>query len=196
MWLCKASYHAVDDLHLLCTTTLFRAILAAQTVGYQAHILASGSILRSSCGYALDMETSSAAGRLAMLAGHLVEPVKSQLQHPDSHMSQQADRGLQRNNTSSEEESRPAPGGGRGTLTVVDNRTGRKYTVGWVCWAPLEQKRAAESRKARGARLHGRFARCACMQLEVSDGGTINAQTLKQIKAGGDGVGLRTYDPG
>ena len=26
-------------------------------------------------------------------------------------------------------EERPAPGGGRGTLTVVDNRTGKKYTV-------------------------------------------------------------------
>lgn len=34
------------------------------------------------------------------------------------------------------------------------------------------------------------------MQLEVSEGGTLNAQALKQIKAGGDGVGLRTYDPG
>lgn len=34
------------------------------------------------------------------------------------------------------------------------------------------------------------------MQLEISEGGTLNAQALKQIKAGGDGVGLRTYDPG
>jgi hypothetical protein len=33
-------------------------------------------------------------------------------------------------------------------------------------------------------------------QLEISEGGTLNAQALKQIKAGGDGVGLRTYDPG
>jgi citrate synthase len=33
-------------------------------------------------------------------------------------------------------------------------------------------------------------------QLEVSEGGTISAQALKQITAGGDGVGLRTYDPG
>jgi len=57
-------------------------------------------------------------------------------------------------------EERPAPGGGRGTLTVVDNRTGKKYT------------------------------------LEISEGGTVNASQLKQIKAGGDGVGLRTYDPG
>lgn len=58
------------------------------------------------------------------------------------------------------EEARPAPGGGRGTLTVLDNRTGKKYTI------------------------------------EVTDGGTINASALKQITAGGDGVGLRTYDPG
>lgn len=27
------------------------------------------------------------------------------------------------------EDVRPAPGGGKGTLTVVDNRTGKKYTV-------------------------------------------------------------------
>lgn len=27
------------------------------------------------------------------------------------------------------DEERPAPGGGRGTLTVVDNRTGKQYTV-------------------------------------------------------------------
>jgi hypothetical protein len=33
-------------------------------------------------------------------------------------------------------------------------------------------------------------------QLEISDGGTINATALKKITAGGDGVGLRTYDPG
>lgn len=31
-------------------------------------------------------------------------------------------------NTSLQAE-RPLPGGGRGTLTVVDNRTGKKYTV-------------------------------------------------------------------
>lgn len=61
---------------------------------------------------------------------------------------------------STEDETRPAPGGGRGTLTVLDTRSGKKYT------------------------------------LEISEGGTINAQALKQIKAGGDGVGLRTYDPG
>jgi citrate synthase len=33
-------------------------------------------------------------------------------------------------------------------------------------------------------------------QIEVSEGGTIPAAALKKITAGGDGVGLRTYDPG
>lgn len=30
---------------------------------------------------------------------------------------------------------------------------------------------------------------------QVDEYGTIPANSLKQIKAGGDGVGLRTYDP-
>lgn len=34
------------------------------------------------------------------------------------------------------------------------------------------------------------------LQLEISEGGTIKADALKAIKAGGDNVGLRTYDPG
>lgn len=34
-----------------------------------------------------------------------------------------------RKETDSAEEQRPAPGGGRGTLTVLDNRSGKKYTV-------------------------------------------------------------------
>jgi hypothetical protein len=34
------------------------------------------------------------------------------------------------------------------------------------------------------------------LQLDISESGTLNAQSLKQIKAGGDGVGLRVYDPG
>ena len=55
---------------------------------------------------------------------------------------------------------RPTPGGGPGTLTVVDNRTGKSY------------------------------------QVAISDHGTIKAADLKQIVAGGDGVGLRTYDNG
>jgi hypothetical protein len=35
-----------------------------------------------------------------------------------------------------------------------------------------------------------------CPQLNISEGGTLNASELKQIKAGGDNVGLRAYDPG
>lgn len=45
-------------------------------------------------------------------------------------------------------------------MTVVDNRTGKKY------------------------------------EISISEGGTIKATDLKKITAGGDGVGLRTYDPG
>ena len=55
---------------------------------------------------------------------------------------------------------RPTPGGGAGTLSVVDNRTGRRY------------------------------------EIPVDDHGLIKAMDLKQITAGGDGVGLRTYDNG
>eukprot|EP00850_Spirogloea_muscicola_P012490 SM000081S22624 [mRNA] locus=s81:173133:180016:- [translate_table: standard] len=57
-------------------------------------------------------------------------------------------------------EARPTPGGGRGTLTVVDSRTGSKY------------------------------------ELEISDGGTVSAADFKKIVAGGDGIGLKLYDPG
>jgi hypothetical protein len=35
-----------------------------------------------------------------------------------------------------------------------------------------------------------------CRQIEITEGGTIPASALKKITAGGDGVGLRTYDPG
>ena len=55
---------------------------------------------------------------------------------------------------------RPTPGGGPGTLTVIDNRTGKRY------------------------------------EIAVGDHGTIRATDLKQIRAGGDGVGLRPYDNG
>ena len=55
---------------------------------------------------------------------------------------------------------RPTPGGGPGTLTVVDNRTGKRY------------------------------------EMSIDDHGTIKATDLKQVTAGGDGVGLRTYDNG
>ena len=55
---------------------------------------------------------------------------------------------------------RLAPGGGPGTLTVVDNRTGKKY------------------------------------EIPVQDGGFVSSVAFKAIKAGGDGLGLRMFDPG
>ena len=55
---------------------------------------------------------------------------------------------------------RLAPGGGPGTLTVVDNRTGKKY------------------------------------EIPVQDGGFVSSVAFKAIKAGGDGSGLRMFDPG
>ncbi|KAJ7550719.1 hypothetical protein O6H91_07G114400 [Diphasiastrum complanatum] len=54
----------------------------------------------------------------------------------------------------------PTPGGGKGSLAVVDNRTGKHY------------------------------------EFEVSEGGTVKATDFKKIIAGGDGNGLKLYDPG
>jgi citrate synthase len=34
------------------------------------------------------------------------------------------------------------------------------------------------------------------VQINVGDGGTIQGSDLNKIKAGGDGIGLRMYDPG
>lgn len=63
------------------------------------------------------MARTPAAERLAVLSKQLgavgLEPESS----------------LQRLATKASEDVRPAPGGGKGTLTVVDNRTGKKYTV-------------------------------------------------------------------
>ena len=73
---------------------------------------------------------------------------------------QEIDAGLSIQSTKASDEKRPLPGGGPGTITIVDNRTGKKY------------------------------------DLKISEGGTIRATDLKQITAGGDNVGLRTYDPG
>eukprot|EP00249_Psilotum_nudum_P021323 c28066_g1_i2 orf=293-1846(+) len=58
------------------------------------------------------------------------------------------------------QEAAPVGGGGKGLLTVIDNRTGKKY------------------------------------EIEISEGGTIKATDLKKITAGGDGNGLKLYDPG
>eukprot|EP00246_Nothoceros_aenigmaticus_P017523 TRINITY_DN8636_c0_g1_i1.p1 TRINITY_DN8636_c0_g1~~TRINITY_DN8636_c0_g1_i1.p1 ORF type:complete len:517 (+),score=88.38 TRINITY_DN8636_c0_g1_i1:294-1844(+) len=58
------------------------------------------------------------------------------------------------------EEVTPVPGGGPGVLSVVDNRSGKKY------------------------------------DLEISAGGTVKATDFQKITAGGDGKGLKVYDPG
>jgi len=91
----------------------------------------------------MDNSAATAAKRLEQLRLHLVAGEGS---------------GLSRALTSSEV--RPTPGGGPGTLSITDNRTGNTYKV------------------------------------EVSDQGTIRATDFQQIKAGGDGGGLRLYDPG
>lgn len=57
-------------------------------------------------------------------------------------------------------ELRPAPGGGPGKLTVIDQRTGKKY------------------------------------ELDINEDGALKASDFKKIKAGGDGNGLKLYDPG
>ncbi len=65
----------------------------------------------------------SAASRLAVLSRQLTSGAAGDASAET----------LQRSATSAaagaQDEQRPAPGGGRGTLTVMDNRTGKKYTV-------------------------------------------------------------------
>jgi hypothetical protein len=60
---------------------------------------------------------SAALQRLAVLSKQLVQgdPAQAVITRVDT--------------KAEDEESRPAPGGGRGTLTVLDNRSGKKYTV-------------------------------------------------------------------
>lgn len=69
------------------------------------------------------MERRTPSARLGVLARQLAGP------HADGPAQ------LSRNDTAGSgtaDEARPAPGGGRGTLTVLDNRTGKKYTVSGV----------------------------------------------------------------
>ncbi|CAM6103592.1 unnamed protein product [Calypogeia fissa] len=96
-------------------------------------------------GQGLGRLSSTAASRLAALSQHLT-PVPS-------HFS------LMREACFSVVE-RPASSGGKGSLKVVDDRTGKSYVF------------------------------------EISEGGTVKATDFKKITAGGDGFGLRLYDPG
>ena len=63
------------------------------------------------------MQTSAAADRIAALQRHL------QGQHLDS------DFQLNEVKASADPKERPAPGGGPGSLTVKDNRTGKTYEI-------------------------------------------------------------------
>ncbi len=65
-----------------------------------------------------------AASRLAVLSRQLSALAVEDLD------SSTTSGGIQAQQTkAAESEVRPAPGGGKGTLTVFDNRTGKKYTV-------------------------------------------------------------------
>jgi hypothetical protein len=154
--------------------------------------------------------SAAAASRLQVLAQQLAAAPTSAA---EAHHQQQDDS------------VRPAPGGGKGTLTIVDNRTGKKYTVrraGWMDEAPGRGARQTRTRQpppfprgfaaaaAAAASSPAQLTTAACAslspptpkpsskktQVEISDGGTIQASALKKITAGGDGVGLRCYDNG
>ena len=116
---------------------------------------------------------------------------------------------------------RPAPAGGPGTLSITDERTGKTYkaratfftafmrSLGTLCPA----LHAAHGQASHGAAdacwcQYAHVARTKCqrtggddihlpgMQVNIGEGGTIQGSDLNKIKAGGDGVGLRMYDPG
>lgn len=181
-----------------------------------------------------------AAGRLAVLSRQLGVAAN------------ETELGIAPQYTYAETEQRPAPAGGKGTLSVIDNRTGKKYTVrSWALLSamqrpplPLPEFSPAAARisamclhnlsyiycsgalyRLQPCRVssrmqplhHAHTLHCTltpsppfasffpsittcpmfnALQLEVSEGGTIAASALKQITAGGDGVGLRAYDPG
>jgi citrate synthase len=133
----------------------------------------------------MSVEQSVAASRLAILSRQLAG---QRLDEPGCSLS--------RNPTDGDDESRPAPGGGRGTLTVVDNRTGKKYTVSMFSASTCCLPPPIPPSPLSPLTVPSHVVHVWPAQLEISDGGTLNAQALKQIKAGGDGVGLRTYDPG
>ena len=93
----------------------------------------------------LEMTSSSAQGRLAALQRHLqtldFHTQNGECRH--SHAHSQLARciqvhetcswcpcpGIEPQETKATSVERPAPGGGPGTLTIVDNRTGKKYEV-------------------------------------------------------------------
>ncbi|KAG0590595.1 hypothetical protein KC19_1G112800 [Ceratodon purpureus] len=118
-------------------------LLGSNLVGNEVIAEAMESVWEEETG---DSLLSSGAKRLTILRGHLESG------------SSISSRSLEAVTTSAE--IAPKFSGGAGTLTVVDNRTGKKY------------------------------------EFDISEGGTVKATDFKKIVAGGDGNGLRLFDPG
>ena len=89
----------------------------------------------------------AASQRLAVLSKQLSAGAAPPAEHALP-IAAQATRGA------GEDEVRPAPGGGKGSLTVLDNRTGKKYTVSVGCarviWARGCSRRRGLSVAAQG----------------------------------------------
>ena len=67
------------------------------------------------------MQNSAAADRIAALQRHLhLHQIENEVQSSVECQSSKAE---------SDPKERPAPGGGPGSLSVVDNRTGKKYDI-------------------------------------------------------------------
>jgi len=104
---------------------------------------------------------------------------------------------------------RPTPGGGKGTLTVRDSRTGTTYEIQASAAALSQPGRAARSAQCWGHRLCVRAVALrspgdgaltqrhprALSTPQVADLGYIHATDIAKIHAGGDGFGLKLYDP-
>lgn len=67
------------------------------------------------------MQSSAAASRIAALQRHLQA-------HRDESDAEQCVE-VQNTKAESDSKERPAPGGGPGSLSVLDNRTGKKYEI-------------------------------------------------------------------
>ena len=95
---------------------------STQSLRIRGHIVYTCFSLKTENSGKMSENSGPALDRLAIISRHLNASPSAGV---DS---------LSRNATSSDD-SRPAPGGGRGTLTVLDNRSGKKYTVrrrGWL----------------------------------------------------------------
>jgi hypothetical protein len=87
------------------------------SLGHSPPVAAQGKLCFTSNLLMEGSSSGAALQRLAVLSKQLVEadPAQAVITRVDT--------------KAEDEESRPAPAGGRGTLTVLDNRSGKKYTV-------------------------------------------------------------------